>query len=215
MSDHRLGRSRKVSVPQGGDPRDRSSIGDSLTADMLGPGLELVGRKIQLKISPTSPLYTEENGDVNFRAGSGTVVAPGSPMSLQVVPADASMEVTPKGVRARPTSTQVRNESGFAGRTVTEALATAKTVIDALVATPPAVFTGLGAGNGQVRDTGGSAVGSSLADNGLFNQLPGHSKVPTASVTIPANFDVCMSREFTLNSGIALTIASGGSLRLL
>jgi len=170
MSDQRRGSSRKTSIPKGEDPRDRSSVGDSLTADMLGPGLELVNGKIQLKISPTSPFYCEESGDFNLRTENGVTVAKGSPMSIQARPADSSILVTRQGLKARPNASQVVNDSTIVGDSVAQALEN----ISAATAIP-APFVGAGAGDGVVKDPGGiPTLVKYLRDDGLF-------AVPTGS----------------------------------
>lgn len=167
MSDKRLDRSRKLSLPRGTDPRDRSAAG-ALTEDMLGPGLKLENGRIVLDLSPDSPYFVNERGQFELRTGPGIVVAPGSPMSLQAQAADTSVEVTKRGLKARPSASQVNG--------LTEAIVVTATPIveDLIAAIPsPAPFAGAGTGDGLVADPGGAPVGNVLYDDGTFGPPTG------------------------------------------
>lgn len=205
MSDKRLNRTRKLSLPSGGDPRDRSSAG-WLTEDMLGPGLVLKNGRIVPNFSPESPLDTDERGEIILRTSNGVVTAPGSPMSLQAQAADTSVQVTKKGLRARPSPSQI---PGLDAHITGVATPIAEELIAAIPS--PAPFAGAGTGDGPVADPGGAPAGLYLDDSGGFSDPT--AGLGTASLNDTGDFVAAAATTIArLTGDVTTTSASAGDV---
>jgi len=105
------------------DPRHRRDPQGAQTDIELKPPLYVTNDgRIALDVS--GALEVSPDGKLFIRAGGGLTVAPGSPLTLQIQYADDSIELTSKGIQARPTTDQVRisDDAGVTSRTLTAVL---------------------------------------------------------------------------------------------
>lgn len=105
-----------------GDPRDRENVSKGISsADISAPLVMDSQDRATLKVNINGPLVVAPGVGLDLSVGAGLVVKKGSPPALQAQGTD-SVIVNAQGIHARPSATQVRDDSGVGGGTLADTL---------------------------------------------------------------------------------------------
>lgn len=128
MTEKRGGRANQSSRAEslgGADPRARRQP-QSATTDLDLAKPLVVGNDGKISLEVSGALSVDSSGKLVIRVGNGLVVAPGSPISIQLAIADSSLQITKDGkVVARPSTSQVIMDNAGGpqrGRTLKEVM---------------------------------------------------------------------------------------------
>ena len=151
------------------DPRARRGAQSGTTGLDLAPplGLDRQGRQA-LQVDERSPLETTPNGKLAVRVGEGLEITPGSPHSIRAK-RSRSIRVDRDGkLIARPTLSEVENDSNVAGRNARETMEAAELKANK---NQPNGYAGLDSAAKIPSARGGSPTTVATLDG--FAQVPG------------------------------------------
>lgn len=183
MSDFLAGgRAGRGRGSPGDEPRNRRALDRGTTGADLAPPLALDKEgRVTIALDPRGALGITPQGQIYLRLGEGLELVPGSPHTLRVKRSQTITSDVQGRLRARSSTTEIRNTSTLFGKTLKQALNALKTLTDEFVRGPAS------ATDSAVPLWDGND-GRLLKDSGLFlSDTPGVPSTTVIPLTIGPN----------------------------